>query len=67
MYQPEPKWRRRLRVAVAKVVPTVPGEHPRNCPVCRGKLVVNYSDRIHGIIQLPCPAYGGKIHAKTND
>lgn len=65
---PVPKWQRRLnRVITAKVQPTVPGEHPVNCPVCRGTLKVWYVDRVHGQIQLPCPAYGGKIHVKQND
>lgn len=60
-----PRWTKRLnRGPVTKATPTKPGEHPSNCPFCRGALVVNYADRAHGIIQLPCPAYGGKQHPR---
>lgn len=59
-----------MNTAKLNVIPTKPaqptamGEHPKNCPVCRGALHIPYADRVHGIIMLPCPAYSGKIHPK---
>lgn len=56
------KFPRYNRMPTAPADPTKMGEHPKNCPVCRGKMLIPYADRRHGIIMLPCPAYGGKIH-----
>ena len=57
------RWKRRLnRGPVTQVTPVVPGQHPHNCPLCRGTKMVWYTDRKHGPLQLPCPAFSPKIH-----
>ena len=58
-----PRWTKRLnRGPVAQASPVVPGQHPTNCPLCRGSKLVWYTDRQHGQIQLPCPAFSTKQH-----
>jgi hypothetical protein len=59
---PIPRWKRRLNKCITTTVtPVIPGQHPHNCPFCRGTKLVWYADRRHGMVQMPCPAFS-KLH-----